>query len=147
MLKFLLKKCEKLLIFFQQKYSEYCVLNPLKQLTKMTLNELVKLTSLWTTGPRCVRQPGFLFDASIFYSCREDCDSFLLILLLFWLVHSCSTGIYHENLVIHDKTSFYMNFKTRDIRISTCQIGKIEGQNNGRICNLTPGVSDILKIL
>ena len=31
---FLLKKCEKLLTFFQQKISEYCVLNPLKQLTK-----------------------------------------------------------------------------------------------------------------
>ena len=33
---FLLKKCESLLTFFQQKISEYCtcILNPLKQLTK-----------------------------------------------------------------------------------------------------------------
>ena len=33
---FLLKKC-KLLTFFQQKISEYCILNPLKQLTKWPL--------------------------------------------------------------------------------------------------------------
>ena len=47
---FLLKKCElKLLTFFQQKISEYCILNPLKQLMKWPL--LVKLTMLWTTGP------------------------------------------------------------------------------------------------
>ena len=37
---------QKLLTFFQQKISEYCVLNPLKQLTKWPL------TTLWTTGPR-----------------------------------------------------------------------------------------------
>ena len=36
--------------FFQQKISEYCILNPLKQLTKWPLTELVKLTTLWTTG-------------------------------------------------------------------------------------------------
>ena len=39
-------------LFFQQKISEYCVLNPLK-VNEMTLNELVKLTTLWTTVPRC----------------------------------------------------------------------------------------------
>ena len=33
--------------FFQQKISEYCILN----LLEMTLNELVKPTTLWTTGP------------------------------------------------------------------------------------------------
>ena len=42
---------EKLLTFFQQKISEYCILNPLK-VNEMTLNELVKLMTLWTTGPR-----------------------------------------------------------------------------------------------
>ena len=42
---------QKLLTFFQQNISEYCRLNPLK-LNEMTLNELVKLTTLWTTGPR-----------------------------------------------------------------------------------------------
>ena len=35
-------------IFFQQKISEYCILNPLKTVNEMTLNEL---TTLWTTGP------------------------------------------------------------------------------------------------
>ena len=43
---------QKLLTFCQQKISEYCVLNPLKIVNEMTLNELVKLTTLWTTGPR-----------------------------------------------------------------------------------------------
>ena len=42
---------QKLLTFFQQKISEYCILDPLKQLTKWPLHELVKLTTLWTTGP------------------------------------------------------------------------------------------------
>ena len=37
---------QKLPKFFQQKISEYCVLNPLKQLMKWPLRRL------WTTGPR-----------------------------------------------------------------------------------------------
>ena len=57
MLKFFAEKMrvdfavQKLLTFFQQKISEYCILNPLKKVNEMTLNELVKLTTLWTTGP------------------------------------------------------------------------------------------------
>ena len=60
MLKFFAEKMwvafavQKLLTFFQQKISEYCILNPLKQfktVNEMTLNELIKLTMLWTTGP------------------------------------------------------------------------------------------------
>ena len=56
MLKFFAEKMwvafavQKLLTFFQQKKSEYCILNPLK-VNEMTLNELVKLMTLWTTGP------------------------------------------------------------------------------------------------
>ena len=56
MLKFLAEKMwvafavQKLLTFFQQKISEYCIFNP-KTVNEMTLNELVKLTMLWTTGP------------------------------------------------------------------------------------------------
>ena len=59
---FLLKKMwvafavQKLLTFFQQKISDYCVLIHknivyLKTVNEMTLNDLVKLTTLWTTGP------------------------------------------------------------------------------------------------
>ena len=57
MLKFFAEKMwvafamQKLLTFFQQKISEYCLLNPAKTVNQMTLNELVKLTTLWTTGP------------------------------------------------------------------------------------------------
>ena len=32
---------QKLLTFFQQKISDYCALNPLKQFNEITLNELV----------------------------------------------------------------------------------------------------------
>ena len=39
------------LTFFQQKISEYCILKSAKTVNEMTLNELVKLTTLWTTGP------------------------------------------------------------------------------------------------
>ena len=49
---FLLKTCKHCKsyshFFFQQKLSEYC-----KTVNEMTFNELVKLTTLWTTGPRC----------------------------------------------------------------------------------------------
>ena len=57
MLKFFVEKMwvafavQKLLTFFQQKISEYCILNPLKQLTKWTLTG-----SLWRfeqLGPEC----------------------------------------------------------------------------------------------
>ena len=37
---------QKLLTLFRQKISEYCILNLLKLLNDMTLNELVKLTTL-----------------------------------------------------------------------------------------------------
>ena len=45
---------QKLLTFFQQKISEYCILTT-KTVNEMTLNELVKLTTLWTTGPWSLR--------------------------------------------------------------------------------------------
>ena len=40
------KNVQKLLTFFQQTISEYCILNPLKIVNEMTLNDLVKLTTL-----------------------------------------------------------------------------------------------------
>ena len=53
---FLLKKCvkllQKLLSFFRQKISLYFAYKVVKHLTSWPLNELVKLTMLWTTGPR-----------------------------------------------------------------------------------------------
>ena len=42
---------QKLLTFFQQKISEYLYIEFAKTVNEMTLNELVKLTTLWTTGP------------------------------------------------------------------------------------------------
>ena len=51
MLIFLLKECEKLLTFFSK---NTCELNIVLSRTVniLTTNELVKLTMLWTTGPR-----------------------------------------------------------------------------------------------
>ena len=48
---------QKLLTFFQQKISEYCNIESAKTVNEMTLNELVKLTTLWTTGPRTHPKP------------------------------------------------------------------------------------------
>ena len=56
MLKFFAEKMwvafavQKLLTFFQQKILEYCIF--IKTVNEMTLNELVKLMTLWTTGSR-----------------------------------------------------------------------------------------------
>ena len=41
---------QKLLTFFQQNISELYI-ESAKTVNEMTLNELVKLTTLWTTGP------------------------------------------------------------------------------------------------
>ena len=64
MLKFFAEKMlvafavQKLLSFFQQKISEYCIktVNKMSEycakiVNEMTLNKPVKLTMLWTTGP------------------------------------------------------------------------------------------------
>ena len=45
---------------FSQKISEYCI-ESAKTINEMTLNELIKLTTLWTTGPRCLK----------FYECEN----------------------------------------------------------------------------
>ena len=53
---FLLKKCEYSAkathIFFQQKNIRILCIESAKTVNEMILNELVKLTTLWTTGPR-----------------------------------------------------------------------------------------------
>ena len=45
---------QKLLTFFQQKNIRILYIEPDKTVNEMTLNELVKLTTLWTTGPSVV---------------------------------------------------------------------------------------------
>ena len=57
MLKFFAEKMwvafavQKLLTFFQQKISEYCVLNPLKQLKKWPLTNLLSYRRFEQLGP------------------------------------------------------------------------------------------------
>ena len=57
MLKFFAEKLwvafavQKLLTFFQQKNIRILCIESAKTVNEMTLNELVKLTTLWTTGP------------------------------------------------------------------------------------------------
>ena len=51
MLKFFAEKMQKLLTFFQQKNIRILYIESPKTANEMTLNELVKLTTLWTTGP------------------------------------------------------------------------------------------------
>ena len=57
MLKFFAEKMwvafavQKLLTFFQQKNIRILYIESAKTVNEMTLNELVKLTKLWTTGP------------------------------------------------------------------------------------------------
>ena len=63
MLKFFAKKMwvafavQKLLTFFQQKNIRILYIESAKTVNKMTLNELVKLTTLWTTGPWFLQIP------------------------------------------------------------------------------------------
>ena len=58
MLKFFAEKMwvafavQKLLTFFQQKHFRILYIESAKTVNEMTLNELVKLTTLWTTGPK-----------------------------------------------------------------------------------------------
>ena len=42
---------QKLLTFFQQKNIRILYIESAKTVNEMTLNELIKLTTLWTTGP------------------------------------------------------------------------------------------------
>ena len=57
MLKFFAEKMwvafavQKLLTFFRQKNIRILYIESAKTVKEMTLNELVKLTTLWTTGP------------------------------------------------------------------------------------------------
>ena len=57
MLKFFAKKMwvafavQKLLTFFQQKIIRILYIESAKKVNEMTLKELVKLMTLWTTGP------------------------------------------------------------------------------------------------
>ena len=74
---------QKLLTFFQQKNIRILYIESAKTVNEMTLNELVKLTTLWTTGPwyqttmaykTKINEPGY----NISYKCpcapSEDSD-------------------------------------------------------------------------
>ena len=52
---------QKLLTFFQQKNIRMLCIDSTKTVNEMTLNELVKLTSLWTTGPSIFRWKKVLY--------------------------------------------------------------------------------------
>ena len=60
MLKFFAEKMwaafamQKLLTFFSGKNIKIMYIESAKTVNEMTLNELVKLTTLWTTGPRLI---------------------------------------------------------------------------------------------
>ena len=51
---------QKLLTFFQQKILEYLYIESAKTVNEMTLKELVKLTTLWTSGPWILHLSGAL---------------------------------------------------------------------------------------
>ena len=59
MLKFFAEKMwvavavQKATHIFSAKYFRILYIESTKTVNEMTLNELVKLTTLWTTGPRC----------------------------------------------------------------------------------------------
>ena len=48
------------LTFFQQKNIRILYIESVKTVNEMTLNDLVKLTTLWTTGPRLLFGNAFL---------------------------------------------------------------------------------------
>ena len=66
MLKFFAEKMwvafavQKLLTFFQQKNIKILYIESAKTVNKMTLNELVKLTMLWTTGSSYKKNEGWM---------------------------------------------------------------------------------------
>ena len=70
---FLLKKCEKLLHcksfshFFKKNIIVFCY-KVVKHLTSWPLNELVKLTMLWTTGPCCL----VIYNDITMYACMKN---------------------------------------------------------------------------
>ena len=51
---------QKLLTFFSAKYIKILYIESAKIVNEMTLNELVKLTTLWTTGPRSLISYSFV---------------------------------------------------------------------------------------
>ena len=53
---------QKLLTFFQQNNIRIQYIESAKTVNEMTLNELVKLTTLWTTGPRMSVDDKYSFD-------------------------------------------------------------------------------------
>ena len=62
---------QKLLTFFQQK-SRILYIESAKTVNEMTLNELVKLTMLWTTGPRLFYQINVILLSLITYGKFAD---------------------------------------------------------------------------
>ena len=97
MLKFFAEKMwvafalQKLLTFFQQKNIIILYIESAKTVNEMTLNELVKLTTLWTTGPKCIKT--FLnLNRSWLYSDKDTHERFALDSCSYWC-SSLGTGI------------------------------------------------------
>ena len=125
MLKFFAEKrwvafaVQKLLTFFQQKYQNTYI-ESAKTVNEMTLNEFVKLTTLWTTGPRWFAFCGVLFGsvlfalvcASILLSCNIHLDSFSLFISI---ASASSAHLRTEEL--WDIVYILMNSKGPDIRM------------------------------
>ena len=80
MLKFFAEKMwvafavQKLLTFFSAKNIRILCIKSAKTVNKMTINELVKLTTLWTTGPS-----SFIYDQRSCYGEVFDDNSELIV--------------------------------------------------------------------
>ena len=106
---FLLKKnwvafaVQKLLTFFSKKYQNIVCIESDKTVNEMTLNELVKLTMLWTTGPWILHLIKFWVDGVSpdemdywkTYHWYQHCKLMYWILLLAGLTHCRQNELPH----------------------------------------------------
>ena len=110
---FLLKKCEKASLIFSIKNISIIGYKVVKQLKRWPLNELVKLTMLWTTGPRKLNiqtsangQPDHLQTISHNQMCQTFANSQpksnVTILVNSYIVHNVCFKL--KKRVVHHKT-------------------------------------------
>ena len=151
---------QKLLTFFSAKNIRILYIESAKTVNEMTLNELVKLTTLWTTGPRfataetesTVRQ----CMCTMYY---QTTDVYYMILsgsqCVLKRVYDRSETKYHfllQSTIVILKSKGLSEI-LRDIRTSTYQICRIEEKINRPttfhkwMCKFTSEVRNILKIL
>ena len=77
---------QKLLTFFQQKNISILYIESTKTVNEMTLNELVKLMTIWTTGPWSYGQ-GYCLDTNLAQS-MNLCYNISFILTKYNSYHS-----------------------------------------------------------